>query len=108
VEGSIALLGDAAHPMFPFLGQGAAQAIEDAVALALCLADRNADLRDGLRAYQDTRIERATTVQLRSNDRKDANHLPDGPEQRARDAGFAATDPLPTTNGSTGTTQRRP
>jgi salicylate hydroxylase len=33
-------------------------------------------------------------VQLRSNDRKDANHLPDGPEQRARDAGFAATDPL--------------
>ncbi|GAA1329091.1 FAD-dependent monooxygenase [Pseudonocardia xinjiangensis] len=94
VEGSIALLGDAAHPMLPFLGQGAAQTIEDAAALALCLADRDAGLAEGLRAYQDARIERATSVQLRSNGRKDVNHLPDGPEQRARDASFAAANPL--------------
>lgn len=94
VEGSVALLGDAAHPMVPFLGQGAAQAIEDAAVLAKCLDRGGADVRGSLRAYQDARIERATTVQLRSRDRKDVNHLPDGPEQRARDNRFAGQDPL--------------
>ena len=38
VKGRIALLGDAAHPMLPFYAQGAGQAIEDAAALAVCLA----------------------------------------------------------------------
>jgi salicylate hydroxylase len=80
--------------MLPFLGQGAAQTIEDAAALANCLADRDADPRKGLGAYQDARMERATSVQLRSNGRKGVNHLPDGPEQRTRDASFAGVDPL--------------
>jgi salicylate hydroxylase len=93
VDGSVALLGDAAHPMFPFFAQGAAQAIEDAAALARCLAD-GTDVRAALHAYQDSRIERATLVQQRSRNRKDTNHLPDGPEQRARDERFAGEDPL--------------
>ena len=38
--GRVTLLGDAAHPMTPNLGQGACQAIEDAVVLALCLGER--------------------------------------------------------------------
>jgi salicylate hydroxylase len=49
---------------------------------------------NALRAYQDMRIERATAVQLGSRDRADINHLPDGPEQRARDEQFAGQDPL--------------
>ncbi|WP_433556032.1 hypothetical protein ACQPWY_27190 [Pseudonocardia xinjiangensis] len=75
-------------------GQGAAQAIEDAAVLALCLGGEGTDVRAALRAYQDARIERATSVQLSSNDRKDSNHLHDGPEQRARDANLASADPL--------------
>lgn len=38
-EGRVTLLGDAAHPMFPFFAQGAAQSVEDAAVLARCLAD---------------------------------------------------------------------
>ena len=94
VGGSVALLGDAAHPMVPFLGQGAAQAIEDAAVLARCLVDGGTDVPNALRAYQDMRIERATAVQLGSRDRADINHLPDGPQQRARDEQFAGQDPL--------------
>ena len=94
VGGSVALLRDAAHPMVPFLGQGAAQAIEDAAVLARCLVDGGTGVPKALRAYQDMRIERATAVQLSSRDRADVNHLPDGPEQRARDAQFAGQDPL--------------
>jgi hypothetical protein len=47
-----ALLGDAAHPMLPFLAQGAAQAIEDAGVLGQCLAETD----DFAKALQDTRI----------------------------------------------------
>lgn len=56
-RGRIALLGDAAHAMTPYLGQGACQAIEDAVVLAH-LADRP----DGLAAYTAARLPRTTTV----------------------------------------------
>lgn len=54
-RGKVALLGDAAHPMTPNLGQGAAQAIEDAVVLAL-LVDR------GLDAYTAARLDRTAAV----------------------------------------------
>jgi salicylate hydroxylase len=93
VHGPLALLGDAAHPMFPFLAQGAAQAIEDAAALALHLAAQ-ADPRAGLRAYEHARIGRATQVQLASRGPRESNNLPDGPEQRARDERIAGLDPL--------------
>ncbi|GAA3044948.1 hypothetical protein GCM10010464_06510 [Pseudonocardia yunnanensis] len=80
--------------MVPFLGQGAAQAIEDAAVLARCLVDGGTDVQKALRVYRDMRIERATAVQLGSRERADINHLPDGPQQRARDARFAGQDPL--------------
>ena len=51
-KGPIALLGDAAHPMLPFLAQGAAQAIEDAAALGRALA-ASATIEDGFAAYSD-------------------------------------------------------
>ncbi len=96
-HGPVTLLGDAAHPMFPFYGQGAAQAIEDAAALARCLADDPADTADpsaALRRYEAARIPRTTRLQEVSHARGYVNHLPDGPDQRARDEAFATTDPL--------------
>ena len=103
-SGPVTLLGDAAHPMFPFFGQGAAQAIEDAAALARCLAEEftgqatgkatAADPSAALRRYESLRIPRTTRLQQVSHARARINHLPDGEEQRARDAGFGAVDPL--------------
>jgi len=92
--GPVTLLGDAAHPMLPFLGQGAAQAFEDAVVLASCLAADQADPAQALRRYESERITRASQVQRGSYARADYNHLPDGPEQLARDEALKAADPL--------------
>ena len=93
-SGTVTLLGDAAHPMFPFFGQGAAQAIEDGAVLARCLAADPADRAAALRRYESLRIPRTTRLQQVSHARAHVNHLPDGPEQRARDASFKDTDPL--------------
>jgi len=60
-RGRVALLGDAAHPMLPFLAQGAAMALEDAWVLASTLAA--GDGAEGLAAYEDRRRARATRVQ---------------------------------------------
>ncbi len=93
--GRIALLGDAAHAMLPFFAQGAAQAIEDAVVLARCLTHADRDtVPQALRRYAEIRRPRASEVQLMSRGREVRNHLPDGPEQRARDAELAGGDPL--------------
>jgi len=93
-DGPIAVTGDAAHPMFPFLGQGAAQAIEDAAVLARCLTGDPGHPAAALRRYEALRKPRTTRVQLGSHARLHANHLPDGPEQLARDEAFADEDPL--------------
>jgi 2-polyprenyl-6-methoxyphenol hydroxylase-like FAD-dependent oxidoreductase len=93
-NGRITLLGDAAHPMFPFFAQGAAQSIEDAAVLARCLAAAGDDPERALGRYQAARIERTTRLQAISHARRDVNHLPDGPDQRARDAVLARSDPL--------------
>jgi len=92
--GTVTLLGDAAHPMFPFFAQGAAQAIEDGAVLARCLAADPADPAAALRRYESLRIPRTTRLQEVSHARAHVNHLPDGPEQRARDASFSRVDPL--------------
>jgi salicylate hydroxylase len=92
--GPVTLLGDAAHPMLPFLGQGAAQAFEDAAVLASCLADAPAAPGQALRRYESQRVDRASRVQQGSHARADFNHLPDGPEQQARDEELQAADPL--------------
>ena len=80
--------------MLPFLGQGAAQAFEDAAMLARCLASGQVHPAQALRRYESERIGRASRVQQGSHARADFNHLPDGPEQRTRDEAFRAADPL--------------
>jgi salicylate hydroxylase len=66
-RGRLTLLGDAAHPMLPHIGQGANQAIEDAVALATVLnhADRESAPR-ALLIYEQLRRERTAGVQRMS------------------------------------------
>lgn len=64
-NGRLALLGDAAHPMLPHLGQGANQAIEDGTALAVLLEglDQSAPIADVLQRYEALRRPRASMVQ---------------------------------------------
>jgi salicylate hydroxylase len=95
VAGRIVLLGDAAHAMLPFLTQGAAQAVEDAEALAACLHGASpASAPEALRRYEALRRPRANAVQLQSRGREIRNPLPDGPAQTRRDAEFRNGDPL--------------
>jgi salicylate hydroxylase len=82
----LTLVGDAAHPMLPFLAQGANQAIEDAVVLALCLQRYGLDdLETALGRYQELRVPRTTEVHTRSRANTRTLHLADGPDQAERD-----------------------
>jgi salicylate hydroxylase len=64
INGRVTLLGDAAHAMLPFMGQGAGTAIEDAAVLARCLVAFPVD--EALRRYETVRRERTTMVQTQS------------------------------------------
>jgi salicylate hydroxylase len=59
----VTLLGDAAHPMLPFLAQGAAMAIEDATVLAAALAAQPDDPAAAMRGYERDRRRRTARVQ---------------------------------------------
>ena len=88
--GRITLLGDACHAMLPFLGQGAAQAIEDATALAACLSQiGTADIPEALRRYERVRLPRTSRIQAMSEANRTRFHLPDGQGQQERDAELA-------------------
>ena len=64
--GRVTLMGDAAHPMYPFGGNGAAQAVLDAKSLAGQLASANADVAGALHAYEQERREEVYAV-VKSN-----------------------------------------
>jgi 2-polyprenyl-6-methoxyphenol hydroxylase-like FAD-dependent oxidoreductase len=64
-QGRTTLLGDAAHPMTPSLGQGACQALEDALVLAEYLSE-SSDLSGALAAYDARRIPRTGAIQRQS------------------------------------------
>lgn len=65
-DGRAALLGDAAHPMLPFMAQGAAMAVEDAWAIASELSEPNRPVSASLIAYQSRRYKRASEAQAGS------------------------------------------
>jgi salicylate hydroxylase len=67
--GRMTLLGDAAHPMVPHLGQGAAQAIEDGFTLAVLLeCAKRQDVPGRLMAYERLRLERTSQIQTMARD----------------------------------------
>ena len=70
-KGPATLVGDAAHPMLPFLAQGAAMAIEDAAVLSRCLGSPGSDPEAGMRRYEAIRRARVRRVQqeARANSR---------------------------------------
>jgi 2-polyprenyl-6-methoxyphenol hydroxylase-like FAD-dependent oxidoreductase len=74
-RGRVTLLGDAAHPMLPYLGQGACQAIEDGAVLATALKAEPADPEAALARYERTRRPRASRVVLAARERGLSNHL---------------------------------
>jgi salicylate hydroxylase len=84
VEGHVALLGDAAHPMLPFLGLGAAMAIEDAIVLGRAFGQCGT-VAEALALYQQARIERAGLMVLESRRQGEAFSAgPGGAVQRTQ------------------------
>jgi 6-hydroxynicotinate 3-monooxygenase len=66
-DGNVTLLGDACHPMTPYMAQGAAMAIEDAAVLSRCLKGVDRDgVAHAFRRFEATRKERTSRVQLSS------------------------------------------
>jgi salicylate hydroxylase len=74
-RGPVALIGDAAHPMLPYLAQGAAMGIEDAVVAAQCLARMPDDAAEALRAYSAVRRGRTWKVQRLASRNGGVYHL---------------------------------
>ncbi|HMK81149.1 MAG TPA: FAD-dependent monooxygenase [Xanthobacteraceae bacterium] len=85
---AVTLLGDAAHPMLPFLAQGGAMAIEDAAVLARCL-ERDEDVARALRAYESARRHRVARAQRAARVNSRRFHLA-GPLGMVRNAALAA------------------
>lgn len=88
-KGRATLMGDACHPMLPYLAQGACMAIEDGYAVANALDKGRGDVIAALKGYEEQRRDRTARVQLLARDRSVENHLRDEASMRARDERFA-------------------
>jgi salicylate hydroxylase len=94
VTGSFALVGDACHPTLPHLNQGAAQAVEDAAAIAValdkCPSPEPEDLTAALKVYEKVRKDRAYLLVDLAAQSGRALHLGEGKAKEERDKAFAA------------------
>jgi salicylate hydroxylase len=100
-SGRITLLGDAAHPMVPFLAAGAGQSIEDAWTFARVLSRRKDDVPGALLEYERRRLPRTTRIQAGA--RAAVKLMHEQEPQRVRDRngrwkGMARIDPLAETS----------
>ncbi len=86
VDGRVALLGDAAHPMLQYMAQGACMAMEDAVCLSRMVEAFPGDLGQALEAYCARRVLRTTRVQLQSRAMGEHVYHPDGAHEQLRNA----------------------
>lgn len=86
IDGNVTILGDAAHPMLPFLGQGAGMSIEDAVVLSRCFSD-STTVKEALMRYEKARIERTAlvTIGARYNGLRMHGTIEKALEQRAKE-----------------------
>lgn len=90
-RGRVALIGDAAHAALPYLAQGAAMALEDAVALSRCIETRAA-IPEALAAYQALRMPRCARIVRESRRLGDIYHA-SGPLRIARNLVLRMSDP---------------
>jgi salicylate hydroxylase len=88
-KGRATLLGDSAHAMLPYLGQGAAMAIEDACVLAGLIGRAGDDIDGALLAYERMRLPRAREAVLGSRARAHDNHLTSRWARLKRDLRYA-------------------
>jgi salicylate hydroxylase len=90
-RGRVTLLGDAAHPVLPFLGHGAVLAVEDGVVLARAFAAAN-DVEEAFARYEAARKERAAFVVLQSRNAAKVFHAVDTGSYQQRTQGEAADE----------------
>jgi len=88
-RGRATLLGDSAHAMLPYLGQGACMAVEDGYILAAAIARSPDDLSAALATYEQMRMPRTRRTVLGSRERAKVNHMPSRWGRLKRDAAFA-------------------
>ncbi len=87
-SGRVTLLGDAAHPMLPYLAQGAAQSVEDGYVLADMLAQHRDDAPAALQAYEAARRPRTSRIQLHARERGKINNSTSAFQRFKRDLGY--------------------
>ncbi len=93
VEGRVALLGDAAHPMLQYMAQGACMALEDAVCLSAMMERHDRDIAAAFAVYRDARVPRTARVQMSSRLIGEYVYHPDGAQRLVRNATLQARTP---------------
>ena len=90
MDGRVAVLGDAAHPMMQYFAQGACMAMEDAVCLAQAVGEFSADIETALEQYCARRVLRTARVQLQSRAIGEHIYHPAGAHAALRNAILSA------------------